>query len=272
VSFPAPDATSPQGRAFVTGQPVISELVHEANFALPPFYGEHGVVSTIDVVIKGGEKPFGILEIDSQTQQGYDQRDVDFLTGFANIIAEAVGTSKRTDVLRATIERMKGLVGEKDDLLKEKTRLIEEKNILAVEVQHRVRNNLQLVYGMLTKQLEHFDASDAKEGIRGIARRVMTLAQVYDHLLGTGMSRTIHFGEYLTALCSGLAALQGEEKANIKLTCHAEAVVLDLDAVTALGIVVAELVSKRLRPCFSRGPREPSRPICARPTRPARRR
>jgi hypothetical protein len=27
-------------------------------------------------------------------------RDVDFLTGFANVLAEAVGTSKRTGVLR----------------------------------------------------------------------------------------------------------------------------------------------------------------------------
>jgi two-component sensor histidine kinase len=230
------DTTSPQGRAFVTGQPVISDLVQEANFALPPFYSEHGVISTIDVIIKGEAQPFGVLEIDSPTRHEYDQQDVDFLTGFANVLAEAVDTSNRTRVLRATIERMKMLVEEKD-------RLLEEKETLAAEVQHRVRNNLQLVYGMLTKQLEQLDAGEAKEGIRGIARRVMTLAQVYDHLLGIGMSRTIDFGDYLTALCRGLSELQGEDKANIALSARAEPVRLDLDSVTALGLIVAELVS-----------------------------
>jgi two-component sensor histidine kinase len=238
------DASSPQGRAFVTGEPVISDLVHEANFTLPPFYDDHGIVSTIDIVIKGDGPPFGILEIDSATRHDYDQQDVDFLTGFANVLAEAVGTSKRTEILRATIERMKALVEEKD-------RLIEEKSVLAIEVQHRVRNNLQLVYGMLAKQLDELDAGEAKEGIRGIARRVTTLAQVYDHLLGTGMSRTIRFDDYLKSLCNGLAELQAEEKDEIALTCHADPVVVDLDTVTALGIVVAELVSNAFGHAFA---------------------
>jgi two-component sensor histidine kinase len=237
------DESSPQGRAFVTGEPVISELVREANFALPPFYAEHGVVSTIDVIIKGNGQPFGILEIDSVKQQDYDQQDVVFLTGFANVLAEAVGTSRRTEVLRATIARMKALVEEKETLLEEKNRLLEEKNVLAVEVQHRVRNNLQLVYGMLSRQLDELAEGDAKEGIKGIARRVMTLAQVYDHLLGSGMSRTINFGEYLKSLCQSLVEIQGEEKADIRLACRADVVVLDLDSVTALGIIVAEVVS-----------------------------
>jgi two-component sensor histidine kinase len=245
------DESSPQGRAFVSGQPVISNLVHEANFALPPFYADHGVASTIDVIIKGNGKPFGVLEIDSAIHREYDRHDVDFLTGFANVLAEAVGTTKRTDVLRSTIARMKALVEEKDSLLTDKNRLLEEKNILAAELQHRVRNNLQLVYGMLSRQLDRLDAGEAKERIGDIARRVMTLAQVYDHLLGTGMSRTINLGAYLQSLCSGLTELHGEERGDVKLSCRTEPVVVDLDTATALGIIVAELVSNAYGHAFS---------------------
>ena len=39
-------------------------------------------------------------------------------------------------------------------MLAAKNVLLEEKTVLARELQHRVRNNLQLVYGMLGKQAQ----------------------------------------------------------------------------------------------------------------------
>ncbi len=232
------DDTSPQGRAFVTGEPSIcDDLRKDREFELPAFYDEHGIVSTIDVVIKGStEQPYGILEIDNDQQHDYDQHDIDFLTGFANVLAEAVATSERTSLLKTTIARMKGLVEEKD-------RLLDQKKVLAEELQHRVRNNLQLVYGMLSRQLDETVDSSGQRGIRGIARRVSTLAQVYDQLLGAEMTRTMDFGSYVSSLCLNLADIQNTAEGGISLSCECEAVLIDLDTVTALGIIVAELVT-----------------------------
>jgi signal transduction histidine kinase/CheY-like chemotaxis protein len=116
------DMTSPQGRAFCTREPsIIEDLQSEADFNLPPFYGAHGIVSTVDVVIKGSdEQPFGILEVDSDKQHDYDQHDINFLTGFANILAEAVATANRVVALQLGVDRMQALVSEKDRLLQEK--------------------------------------------------------------------------------------------------------------------------------------------------------
>lgn len=231
------DASSPQGRAFTTGEPSIcNDLRGDNAFVLPPFYKEHGILSTIDVVIKGSnERPYGVLEIDNDQQQNYDQRDINFLTGFANVLAEAVSTSERTKLLRATVERMKEMVGEKD-------RLLDQKKVLAQELQHRVRNNLQLVYGMLSRQLEETTDAAGQKGLKAIARRVSTLAQVYDQLLGTEMTRTMDFGVYVKSLCLNLAEVQAAPE-GVSLRCEAGRVVLDLDVITALGIVVAELVT-----------------------------
>ncbi|MBF0305805.1 MAG: GAF domain-containing protein [Alphaproteobacteria bacterium] len=241
------DVSSPQGRAFVTGKPVICEvLADEVGLRLPSFYADHGIVSTIDVIIKGNGTAYGVLEIDSPRQHTYDHHDVDFLTGFTNVLTEAVATSRRTAVLHATIEQMKALVAEKDNLL-------EEKKILAEELQHRVRNNLQLVLGMLSRQLAQSEDGPAKEGIGAIARRVMTLAQVYDHLLGSEMSRSIDFGKYLKSLCLSLQDLQRGQFPDVGVVCRVDEIILDLDAVTALGIVVAELVSNAYRHAFAEG-------------------
>ena len=115
------DKTSPQGLAFTTGKPSICNDLREDNtFKLPPFYAEHGIISTIDVVIKGDDRPYGVLEIDNTQQHDYDQHDVNFLTGFANVLAEAVATSARTGILQSTIARMQTLVDEKDRLLEQK--------------------------------------------------------------------------------------------------------------------------------------------------------
>ena len=50
------------------------------------------------------------------------------LVGFANVLAEGVATQSRMQTLNAVIN---------------------EKNMLARELHHRVRNNLQLIQGML---------------------------------------------------------------------------------------------------------------------------
>ena len=239
------DESSTQGRAFVTGKPVILEDLSKNNsYALPPFYRDHKIVATADVLIKGKGGPWGVLEIDSTTARAFDQHDIDFLTGFANVIAEAVATSGRTTVLRTTIDQMQTLIVEKDRLLTERQALLMEKDVLAEELQHRVRNNLQLFSGMLRQQIDLNDGGP-KEGLRSIAQRVMSLAKVYDHLLGNGLSRVVDFDQYMRSLCESLSAFQGPREFHVTLACEGEAkpLLLDLDSVTALGIVIAEIIS-----------------------------
>jgi two-component sensor histidine kinase len=160
------DASSPGGRAFVTREPMITEDLREAHdFALPPLYADHAIVSTVNVIIRStGEEPYGVLEVDSEKLRHFDKHDVDFLQGFANVLAEAVATRGRLNELRSAIA---------------------ERDLLSRELQHRVRNNLQVVLQLLHKQSRQATDESAKRGFDYVAQRVMTLAQVHDHLLAT---------------------------------------------------------------------------------------
>jgi two-component sensor histidine kinase len=223
--------TSPQGRAYITQEPVIIRNLQEANnLSLPDFYQQHGIVSTVDVVIPAAEgAPYGVLEIDSPTLHHYDVHDINFLTGFANVLAEAVASANKNAAMRA---------------------LLSQQKLLAEELQHRVRNNLQMVSSMLSGYARTASDDTAREGIGSISRRVMTLAQIYDSLLGVGLSHTIDLGDYLRALCTSLPGLQDQPVRKIGLICHAESIELPLDSVTALGMVVAELVTNSFAHAF----------------------
>ena len=244
----AANESSPQGRAYVTGLPVILGNLQQANdVVLPAFYGQHGIISTIDVIIKSKQgDAYGVLEIDSPVQHTYDRHDIDFLTGFANVLAEAVATANRNDILRQTLREMEALVLEKDKLLT-------ERKVLAEELKHRVRNNLQLIQAMLFTRMKIGGGEQEQASVRAISRRVMTLSEVYEQLLGTGLERTIDLGEYLQALCARLPGLQGEVSDGIRLVCQAEAMLVDLDTVTAMGMAVAELVSNSFEHAFPGG-------------------
>ena len=56
---------SAAGFALSTDAPVISDVAAETRFEIPPLLLEHGVQSTVNVVIRGDRGPFGVLEVDS---------------------------------------------------------------------------------------------------------------------------------------------------------------------------------------------------------------
>jgi two-component sensor histidine kinase/putative methionine-R-sulfoxide reductase with GAF domain/ActR/RegA family two-component response regulator len=246
------DASTPQGRAFTTKQPVICEdLRHDTSYVLPSFYREHGVVSTVDVIIQSADgTPYGVLEIDSPTQHNYDEHDIAFLTGFANIVAEAVSTAHRRSAMELSVRRMQDIIGDREQLIEAKDALLAENAVMARELHHRVRNNLQLIHSMLNRQIQFGGAGSARDATAGIARRVMALAQVYENLLGTGLSNAIDFGKYIEALCKDTESSVGSDRPDIKLSCHSMSLRLGLDSVTSLGLAVSEVIANSYAHAF----------------------
>jgi two-component sensor histidine kinase/putative methionine-R-sulfoxide reductase with GAF domain len=226
------DMMSPGGSAYVTREPVVCTDLAGYDH-LPPFYAQHSIVSTVNVVIPGtnGDTPFGILEIDSDQPREYEEQDITFLTGFANVLAEAVATNQRMQRLQAALA---------------------EKEVLSRELQHRVRNNLHLIYNMLSMEaVQHDPGRDPSERFADIANRVKALATVYDHLLGTGMTRNLALDEYLAKLCDTLREFQ---PGNVSLVQHAAAgLKVDLDTATALGIAITEIITNSYKHAFPSG-------------------
>jgi two-component sensor histidine kinase len=128
-------------------------------------------------------------------------------------------------------------------LIVEKEGLLADTAILADEMSHRVRNDFQLVGGLLTIHRSILSTSDQKASIDAIIRRIETLATMYNQLLGAGMGRTIDLGKYITSLCASLPAMQLDSEKKAELICVTERVLVGLSIATVVGMVVAETVA-----------------------------
>jgi DNA-binding response OmpR family regulator len=113
------DGSTPHGRAFTGGNPVICDsLSADAGIVRPRLYVAHGIVTTLSVPIisyyqpSGSQNgplanlPYGVLEIASSSQPDYNDHHIEFLSCIASIAAAAVDAAKRDTAFRVTTDRL----------------------------------------------------------------------------------------------------------------------------------------------------------------------
>jgi len=102
---------TPKGRALLLNQSIIIEDVRkDRGLRLANFMREHGVISTIAVVIPGYPTAFGVLGVDSKSRSGFNTDDVSFLESIANVLAAAISRLRFEDDLRDTSARLRSIV------------------------------------------------------------------------------------------------------------------------------------------------------------------
>lgn len=219
---------SPAGYALHTGEPILSNnLGKEDRFRTPELLVEHGVHSAINVAIDTADAslPFGVLEVDGTARGEFVAADTAFLQSLASMLAAAL--------VRHETERAK------DDLL-------HEKDLLMLEVHHRVKNSLQLVRALL--QLQARSASDeARTQLEAAAGRIMTISAVHRHLYEGGSAASTDAAAYLRALIRDIQAMVDAPENHREITVEAESMNLSADQTTPLGLITSELVANALK-------------------------
>jgi two-component sensor histidine kinase len=114
------------------------------------------------------------------------------------------------------------------------------------EMQHRVKNNLQIIIAFVTTKLRHEQSPDVQEKFRNIIRRIQAVALAHD-LLAVGKDNArVRFDEYLQSLCTNIDP--GESR--VKINVDAEPWVIPLDRAVPAGLVVNELITNSIKYAF----------------------
>ena len=165
--------------------------------------------------------------------------------------AVAFGATMEGVVLRQ-VRRIAELSAEREAL----TRALEQKEILAREVDHRVKNSLQIVAGVMRLQGRTVTDPMARAAFEDTYARVMSVARVHDSLHRSEDIESVDLGETLRQLCGDLAAGMAGAAQRLEVEATPGLTVSSRTAV-ALSLVATELVTNALKYAYEPG--EPGR-------------
>ena len=79
---------------------IVDDWSSESRYSMPPALRVLGVRSSLAVVIKGKEGPFGVLDVHSTEQSRFTPQDVHFVQASANVLADAIERHAADEALR----------------------------------------------------------------------------------------------------------------------------------------------------------------------------
>lgn len=130
---------------------------------------------------------------------------------------------------------------------------LQEKEVLLREVHHRVKNNMQVVYSLLSLQARQSADPKLTEALAESQQRVRTMALVHESLYRSQSVARIQAAEFIKALVGNLAMLYLSDPGRIRLSTDLEPVELTLDQAVPVGLIINELVSNAVKHGFPDG-------------------
>jgi two-component sensor histidine kinase len=214
------DTDSPAGFALRTGKAVISNhLENEERFRTPEILAAHGVKRAMNVILQGDGKPFGVLEVDSRSDDEFVEHDLAFLQGAANILGMAIERERYERSLKAAVDRQE---------------------VLIQEINHRVKNSLALVISMLRLQAREDDDPKLAERLAEAASRVNAVARAHERLYQADDVRTLDLGVYVQQVCKDLDEAVSQLDVEIDIV---PGMIVATDRAISAALIVSELIT-----------------------------
>jgi len=131
--------------------------------------------------------------------------------------------------------------------------LLQQKEILLQEIQHRVANSLQIIASILLLTARTVQSEETRLHLRDAHQRVLSVATVQQQLQATGHGEPIELGPYLSRLCDTLAASMIGGARPISVRVEASPGTAVSAEASSIGLITTELVINALKHAFPGG-------------------
>ncbi len=151
---------------------------------------------------------------------------------------------------------VQGLLGNYHDITTQKNAsdeikaLLAEKELILKEVHHRIKNNMNTIYGLLLLQAGTLKDSVAVNALEVAANRVKSMQHLYDKLYRAVASTELSVQDYLPALIDEIVKNFPNVK-NITIDKRIDDFTLSSKILQPLGIIINELMSNIMKYAFT---------------------
>jgi two-component sensor histidine kinase len=121
--------------------------------------------------------------------------------------------------------------------------------MLTNEVSHRIKNNLQIVVGLIGHEAKRA-AAPCVAGYQAMQARIGAIAQLYDLVSQTSSGSTVPVEAYLKRIARTLSASLLGEASNITIEVIAEALEIGSERALPFGLLVNELATNAVKHAF----------------------
>jgi two-component sensor histidine kinase len=125
---------------------------------------------------------------------------------------------------------------------------VQEKDLQLRELQHRVKNNLQMITALIRVEARGVADRSTGEGFDRLAGRVEALGLLYHSLAAAGPGDSVDLGIYLSEIAS--AVMRAHAVEGIRLDLRVETWPVSVDVAMPAGLVVNELLTNSLKHAF----------------------
>jgi chemotaxis protein methyltransferase CheR len=136
---------------------------------------------------------------------------------------------------------------------REMKELLQQKEVLLQEIQHRVANSLQIIASILLMKARTVRSEETRLHLHDAHQRVMSIAAVQQQLQAAEYGTMIELRPYLSRLCETLAASMIGDRRPISLKARVNAGTASSSQAVSIGLIVTELVINALKHAFPGG-------------------
>gem|GEM_PF-3551814 len=161
---------------------------------------------------------------------------------YLHVTSSCPGKGKFSNVFSDITERKQA----EEQLKKE----LAEKEVLLREIRHRVKNNLQVISGLLhLQQREIKTKEDVVKGFNASQDRILAMAKAYELLLGSEYMSEVSVGKYIESLATQL--INNYDIHNkVKINYSMDELTVNIEILDRLALALNEIITNAIKYAF----------------------
>ncbi len=209
---------------------IIKNAIVDPNFGAAPSVMYMRLRSIMCAPLISQNQIIGAIYVENRSRSGrFREEDLTPLEFFSNQAAVSIENARIEEELRLSLQ---------------------EKEVLLKEIHHRVKNNLQIVSGLLDLQADYIKDQQVQSIFQESRNRIKSMALVHEQLYQSQNLARIDFASYIEHLVQNLHHSYNDRLLTVSYQINVVPITVTIETAIPCGLIITELVTNALKYAF----------------------